>query len=355
MGCTKLPPSKYATLQRVSLSVYLPLYFRKCTDTWEGGLKATCGAIVPEKTFWYLIDFSWQSGQCKYKTISECPAKIEIKDIKGVRKELQRYEVHNAQEMSGEFLAPDGNPMKQIEKMKNAAIKWADCMRSGHISRDDAWLSFYSTIWKTLLYPLPALNLNKETYNKIMTPILNYLLPAMGICRNFPRTLVYSSTKYMGLGLKHPHTIQEILWIKDILKHTHLLTTTGQLYRISLELLFLEVGMGHDLSVIPKVAIDLLATPSLIRDSCYFLKQHNLNLQHDIKIRLLRPNDQILMAVFYELNPSYEELTSLNHCRLYLQVYFLSEICTGDGHSISADVWDGKRCESTLKTLAWPR
>ncbi len=26
-------------------------------DTWEGGLKATCGAKVPEKTFWYLIDF----------------------------------------------------------------------------------------------------------------------------------------------------------------------------------------------------------------------------------------------------------------------------------------------------------
>jgi hypothetical protein len=209
-------------------------------DTWEGGLKATCGAIVPEKTFWYLIDFSWQSGQWKYKTISECPAKIEIKDIKGVRKELQRYEVHNAQETLGVFLAPDGNLMKQIEKMKNAAIKWADCMRSGRISHDDAWLSFYSTIWKTLLYPLPALNLNKETYNKIMTPILNYLLPAMGICRNFPRTLVYSSTKYMGLGLKHPHTIQEILWIKDILKHTHLLTTTGQLHRISLDFCFLK-------------------------------------------------------------------------------------------------------------------
>jgi hypothetical protein len=26
-------------------------------DQWEGGLKATGGALVPEKSYWYLIDF----------------------------------------------------------------------------------------------------------------------------------------------------------------------------------------------------------------------------------------------------------------------------------------------------------
>jgi hypothetical protein len=31
---------------------------QQSVDTWEGSLKATCGAIVPEKTFWYLIDFT---------------------------------------------------------------------------------------------------------------------------------------------------------------------------------------------------------------------------------------------------------------------------------------------------------
>jgi hypothetical protein len=31
--------------------------FQQAVDTWEGGLKATCGALVPEKIFWYLIDF----------------------------------------------------------------------------------------------------------------------------------------------------------------------------------------------------------------------------------------------------------------------------------------------------------
>jgi hypothetical protein len=31
-------------------------------DTWEMSLKATCGAIVPEKTVWWLVCFNW-SGE----------------------------------------------------------------------------------------------------------------------------------------------------------------------------------------------------------------------------------------------------------------------------------------------------
>jgi hypothetical protein len=59
----------------------------------------------------------------------------------------------------GVHLAPDGNNKQQHLQMKEKAIKWADSMRTGVIPKDDAWLAFNSTIWKTLLYPLPALRL----------------------------------------------------------------------------------------------------------------------------------------------------------------------------------------------------
>ncbi len=134
----------------------------------------------------------------------------------------------------------DGNTIKQQEKMKDMAIKWADCMRTGHIPKEDAWIAFYSTIWKSLTYPLPALNLSKEDCEHIMAPVLTYLLPAMGVCRNFSRALVFNSVKYMGLGILHPYTVQEILRLKDIVNHTYNRSTTGQLYRSSFELFFLE-------------------------------------------------------------------------------------------------------------------
>ncbi len=74
-----------------------------------------------------------------------------INDINGNRKVLRRFEVHDAQETLGVHLAPDGNNKQQQLQMKEKAIKWADCMRTGMIPKDDACLAFYSTIWKTLL------------------------------------------------------------------------------------------------------------------------------------------------------------------------------------------------------------
>jgi len=35
-------------------------------DLWNDGLRATVGALVPAKSFWYTIDFEWKSGCWSY-------------------------------------------------------------------------------------------------------------------------------------------------------------------------------------------------------------------------------------------------------------------------------------------------
>jgi hypothetical protein len=161
-------------------------------------------------------------------------------------------------------LAPDGNTLQQAQKMKALAIKWADGMRTGKISPSETWLAITSNIWKTLSYPLPAINLSKQQCKNIMAPVVKYGLPSLGICRSFLRKLVFAPTKYMGLGLPHWYTIQEILRIKDLISHTYTSTTTGHLYQTSLELLFLEIGMGTNLHDIQYDLVSNLATNSLI-------------------------------------------------------------------------------------------
>jgi hypothetical protein len=123
-----------------------------------------------------------------------------------------------------------------------------------------------------------VLNLTREQCDNLMAPVLQYLLPAMEIRRNFPRALVYNSIKYMGLGIQHPHTIQEILRIKDILCHVHRRSITGKLYRLSLEVLLVELGMGTELSDIPIDIMDTLTTNSLVKSTCQFLQYHELTL-----------------------------------------------------------------------------
>jgi hypothetical protein len=79
---------------------------QKAVDTWEAGLKVTGGALVPEKNFWYLIDFVWKEGIWAYKTIQDALGKIFANDILGQRIELKRVEPHIAEETLGAFLAP---------------------------------------------------------------------------------------------------------------------------------------------------------------------------------------------------------------------------------------------------------
>jgi hypothetical protein len=89
---------------------------QQALDTWEGGLKATCGAIVPEKSFWHMIDFHLSPGLWKYKTAQECPGSLFVNDIHGQRQQLRRFEVSHAETTLGVDIAPDGNTRQQVEK-----------------------------------------------------------------------------------------------------------------------------------------------------------------------------------------------------------------------------------------------
>jgi len=51
---------------------------QKLLTMWHGLLCATSGELVPEKCFWYMIDFKWQNQQWRYKTTAELKGQISI-------------------------------------------------------------------------------------------------------------------------------------------------------------------------------------------------------------------------------------------------------------------------------------
>jgi hypothetical protein len=132
-------------------------YLQEAIDTWEASLKATCGAIVPEKTIWWLVSFTWTGNSWSYAGIQDAPGDLYVNDISNTRKVVQRLEPHQAYETLGVFLAPDGNLDAQYQKMRQAATTWADNLRTGSISRTEVWIALQSTILRTLIYPSPAL------------------------------------------------------------------------------------------------------------------------------------------------------------------------------------------------------
>jgi len=328
---------------------------QQAIDTWEFSLKATCGALVPEKTVWWLVSFNWDGTSWRYASLQDSPGELTVKDLNNNRKVITRLEPNQAYETLGVFLAPDGKLDQQFEKMKKAATTWADSLRTGCISRNEAWLALQSTILRTLTYPLAALRLTPSQCEAIMSPILQYCLPAIGVCRNFPRALVYSTLDYFGLNIRHLFTVQEMIRIKDIILHTYNNTLTGRLYKTSMEITFIELGFVPQLKPSDISILETLTTPSLVQASLCFLAKHNITLIHNIEIPLLRENDQLIMSSLLQLSPPMSDLFACNYCRLFLQVCCLSEISTGDGSAITDNAWSGQPDYNHHKQRSWPK
>lgn len=91
---------------------------QEVVDHWEGGLRATGGAIVPSKSYWYLLDYEWTGHKWKYRKKADMPGKIDICSIDGQSQvPLQRFEPDHAKETLGVFLAMNGNNKEEIKKL----------------------------------------------------------------------------------------------------------------------------------------------------------------------------------------------------------------------------------------------
>ncbi len=74
-------------------------------DTWEGGLRASGGALVPAKSYWYLIDWVWEQGKWNYATQVDISGNLTIRDTYGSKQViLKRYNPDFAKETLGVFL-----------------------------------------------------------------------------------------------------------------------------------------------------------------------------------------------------------------------------------------------------------
>ena len=87
---------------------------QRSLDHWEGGIRATGGAIVPEKSHWYLIDFKWDQGNWHYATKEDAPATLTVQDSTGQRCTLDQLSTHEARRTLGVRLAPDGNDQEEV-------------------------------------------------------------------------------------------------------------------------------------------------------------------------------------------------------------------------------------------------
>jgi hypothetical protein len=302
---------------------------------WEGGIRATGGAIEPRKSHWYLVDFDWKLGEPIYKQIRQTGGKLRVRDLNGSLQTLQQLEPWEAERTLGVRLAPDGNMNSQFEWMLQTARGWADKIRSAHLPRHLTWLAWKSTIQKTLEYPLTTTTLSNAQCNKLTSVLAQAALPRIGIMRSFPRALLHAPHKLAGLDVPNFYTEQGVAHILRLIRYSKSKKhSTGMLLRHTCEALKLELGTNGFL-LSNSWDLSPLATDSWIKSTWEFVVKHGICIEDDLlEFQPLRHLDQLLIPTFCRLGYHGASLRYLNQCRLFLRVTWLSEIVTADGRRI---------------------
>jgi len=126
---------------------------------------------------------------------------------------------------------------------------------------------------------ITSYHLYRTQCDAIMTPILQAGLPCSGMVRTFPRTLVYGTIQYQGLGVPNLYTSQGIAHIDRILKYSHIGDdTTGQLIRASMEQLKLEIGYNGPTLSLPYADFAGLATKSWLQQTWQFMDKYQRSI-----------------------------------------------------------------------------
>ena len=322
-------------------------------EHWEGGLRATGGALRVDKSAWYLIDFKWINNKWSYATKADIPGDIHVRDADGDMKVLQRLEPKDAIETLGIFIAMDGNQKAEVAKLRSKAVEFAEQVRTGFVTRDEAWHALNSTIMKTLEYPMEAISLNRKQWDYIMAPIVKAVLPRSGIVRSFPHDVLYAPDNCTGLGVMHPFYKQNLKQLDLVLRETLKPSITSHLLNSTLEQMRLEVGLpGDDWMMDQSYA---WTTACWLRELLLFCEQEDLSLQDTApKLEPFTSQDVFIMKSFADSSFTPNELRQLNECRLYLRVITVSDLCTANLETITHEGMYGKQL-TRHRVLDWPR
>jgi hypothetical protein len=103
---------------------------------WHGGLRASGGALKPDKCSWSIEDFTWTDGKWSCTTVADTPGDILVPDLAGHPQPIPRLESWDAVKAVGIYQALDGNMDAQVRVLKDKAVTWGGKIKASWLPQD---------------------------------------------------------------------------------------------------------------------------------------------------------------------------------------------------------------------------
>jgi hypothetical protein len=98
----------------------------------------------------------------------------------------------------------------------------------------------------SIAYGTPVTTLPFKECDDLQKPVVNAILPKMGITSKPPRAVVFGTARYGGIWLDHPISVQSHGQLQYLIGHLQYQDTKGQLIRMTMEFTQMECGcMGN--------------------------------------------------------------------------------------------------------------
>ena len=323
-------------------------------STWSRNLATTGGAIVPEKSYWYPVDFKWRQGEWKYKTRNEFDIEMYIPDpLTGEDKSLDKLDITEARKALGVMVRHDGVQKDSAEFLRQKAAKWAKCVNSRTLDPEEARLALKTTIWRTLCYPLAATTMSEKECNHAISPALTAALPVIGLQRKISRTLLHGATQDMGLGFPNLYHEQLSSHLEMIVNHWRADTMTSRLLHAATEAVWIESGDSNWWKDSNELWSKLIRNNWIV-ETCKQAISMDMQLEPPSCLKPQRIHDQLIMEEVCKWTDDIKLIRAINNCRKHLNVLWLSDLVDQDGKTWLDGIWVGERNSPTSSNLIWP-
>jgi hypothetical protein len=206
-------------------------------------LQVTGGDLAPVKCAWYLICHRWKNGKARLLQVKETHRGINITSrATGRTSGVKRKSVEEGHRTLSFHMSGNGRCEAHKKVMIDKAILYSNEIRNSTMWRGESAVAYNSIYMPSLVYGVPATKMTKEECEDIQRPVVNAILPKMGIVRSAPRKVVFRTKQYGGLGLTHLASLQRNSRLQYLLGHLMYGDTPGELVQMLLEYMQLECG-----------------------------------------------------------------------------------------------------------------
>jgi hypothetical protein len=208
-----------------------------------------------------------------------------------------------------------GDQTKQIKILHEKSDAFAKGILASAVTPFEAWIGYFTIWYPGCNFPLAATFLNRPTCEKIQSMATNAVLTKCKFNRHFPRSVVFGSPFYGGLGWRHLYFEQGIQHILIIIKH---LWTPGHfqsLLQINLWWYMLIAGISFAPLEFPSVPLPHLEG-AWLNSTREFLAQSRLQLVIPSlpNPSIFRVHDKLIMDTVASLNYTIGQMKQVNCC-----------------------------------------